>query len=482
MTETQLTDPPTPPLPPGDKTAIESLGAQDYQTFVDTLPDIVWISDAAGRAVYYNNYWYDYTGIDPTGDIRVQGWDALHPDDRGKARAAWEETFAQKRSFLTFEFRLRGKNGLYRWFLGRAVAQYDASGTLLRWIGTATDIEEMKQVETRHSESELQARQAAESLRRSEERYRALVDASSQVVWTNTAEGRMEGAQPGWSSLTGQAEIDYQGYGWSNAVHPDDAQPTVNAWNESVRTRTPFLFEHRVRRQDGTWRLFAIRAVPVLEKNGVIREWVGIHTDITESRKTEQERDALLQSMAEAVEKQRKFLRDMLFSMSEGRLRLCDSKAELPDPITDKPVHAPIQLSKKTIRELRLQSIAACAEAQIPADRENDFVTAVGEAAMNAVVHAGGGTGTVYADKERGIAQIWIVDTGSGINEESLHRATLEKGYTTAGTLGHGFWMMLKTADHVYLLTGTEGTTVVLEQEKEPPLPAWMQTFVDAAR
>ncbi len=58
---------------------------------------------------------------------------------------------------------------------------------------------------------------------------------------------------------------------------------------------------------------------------------------------------------------------------------------------------------------------------------------------------------------------------------DRLHRATLERGYTTAGTMGHGFWMMLKTCDRIYLLTGTEGTTVVLEQDKTPPEPAWLQ-------
>ena len=68
-----------------------------------------------------------------------------------------------------------------------------------------------------------------------------------------------------------------------------------------------------------------------------------------------------------------------------------------------------------------------------------------------------------------------IEDTGNGIAVNTLHRATLERGFTTAGSMGHGFWMMLKTADRVWLLTGAGGTTVVIEQDRAEPDPAWLQ-------
>ncbi len=126
--------------------------------------------------------------------------------------------------------------------------------------------------------------EAEEALRVSEQRYRSLVDATAQVVWTNTPDGEMRGEQPGWAAITGQAFDDYQGYGWANAVHPDDAQPTLEAWQNSVRTQTPFVFEHRVRRPDGSYRWYSIRGVPVFDDNHQIKEWVGIHTDITEQR------------------------------------------------------------------------------------------------------------------------------------------------------------------------------------------------------
>ncbi|WP_163334050.1 PAS domain-containing protein, partial [Klebsiella aerogenes] len=73
------------------------------------------------------------------------------------------------------------------------------------------------------------------------------------------------------ASITGQTREEYQGYGWADAVHPDDAQASVDAWNETVRERRTFVFEHRVRARDGSWRHYAIRAVPVLDAGGAIR-------------------------------------------------------------------------------------------------------------------------------------------------------------------------------------------------------------------
>ena len=106
-------------------------------------------------------------------------------------------------------------------------------------------------------------------------------------------------------------------------------------------------------------------------------------------------------------------------------------------------------------------------------ERMQDMITAVGEAGMNAVVHAGGGVAWVSGG-ENGTVQIWIEDRGKGIDMQRLPKATLERGYTTAGSLGHGFWLMLKTVDRLWLLTGPNGTTVVLEQDATLAEPSWI--------
>ena len=134
----------------------------------------------------------------------------------------------------------------------------------------------------------------------SEQRFQAAVAAVQGILWTNNAHGEMEGEQPGWGQLTGQSYEEYQGYGWATAVHPDDAQPTVDTWNEAVAERKTFVFEHRVKKADGDWGIFSIRAIPLLGNDGNIREWVGVHTEITERKQMEQalqESEASLRTM-----------------------------------------------------------------------------------------------------------------------------------------------------------------------------------------
>lgn len=169
---------------------------------------------------------------------------------------------------------------------------------------------------------------ARQALAFSNRRFEAAVAAVDGVVWTNSADGRMKGPQPGWQGLTGQSEAECAEFGWADAVHPDDRAATVAAWNEAVESRSTFVFEHRVRRADGAWRWFAIRAVPSLDDDGSIREWVGVHTDVTDQR----EQARALQEHAEQLERQikhRKRAEDQLRQLNETlETRIVEAIAE----------------------------------------------------------------------------------------------------------------------------------------------------------
>ncbi|WP_019996058.1 hybrid sensor histidine kinase/response regulator [Aureimonas ureilytica] len=135
---------------------------------------------------------------------------------------------------------------------------------------------------------------------RSNQRFRAAMDAIHGTIWTNSADGRMVGEQPGWARLTGQSYADYQGLGWSKAVHPDDVPASVAAWQEAVDNRQTFDHEHRVLVAGGEYRRFAVRAVPIVDERGVVHEWVGVHTDVENMRAYEDS----LREHAEMLERQ----------------------------------------------------------------------------------------------------------------------------------------------------------------------------------
>ncbi len=167
--------------------------------------------------------------------------------------------------------------------------------------------------------------QLHEAADHSEQRYRTLVDATRQTVWTNSPGGEMLGTQPGWAALTGQRRDEYAGYGWAETLHPDDRAVTLEAWQHSVATRTTFEINHRVCTVDGTYRHFHARAVPVLDADGSIREWVGVHTDISgevEARRTLQGLNATLEQRVQE--------RTQALEESERRFRsIFDSQFQL---------------------------------------------------------------------------------------------------------------------------------------------------------
>lgn len=166
------------------------------------------------------------------------------------------------------------KDGDHCWLAITARMVSDAEGRPLHVVGIFQDIT---------------ARKLAESaLLESNARYRAAVAIVTSLIWTNNAQGEMVGEQPGWGIFTGQSIVEYQGYGWASAVHPEDAQTTIEAWKEAVSEQRMFEFEHRLRRHDGEWRFCEVRAVPVFGEAREIREWIGVHTDITERKQAEE--------------------------------------------------------------------------------------------------------------------------------------------------------------------------------------------------
>ncbi|MCU1231641.1 MAG: domain S-box [Acidobacteria bacterium] len=132
------------------------------------------------------------------------------------------------------------------------------------------------------------ATQSAERVRREEERYRTLVTATSQIVWSAAPDGAFTAEVPAWSELTGQSAAEQSGFGWLDAVHPDDRDRVRDAWQESVRSGSPFNGEYRVRSSNGAYRWFAARGYALRDEDGQVREWIGAASDIDDRRRSEE--------------------------------------------------------------------------------------------------------------------------------------------------------------------------------------------------
>ena len=137
----------------------------------------------------------------------------------------------------------------------------------------------------------------ASKLRKSAERFRALVDASAQIVWTATPEGNRVEDSPSWRAFTGQSYDQFRDRGWFEAFHPDDRQRARAIWQQAVETKTPIDAEFRIRHATGEWRWTNARAVPLLDNFGALIGWVGMNTDITDRKRAEEEKNELMHQL-----------------------------------------------------------------------------------------------------------------------------------------------------------------------------------------
>ena len=147
---------------------------EKFRGIANSIDQMIWSTQPDGYHDYYNERWYEFTGV-PHGSTDGDGWNNMfHPDDQDRARAVWDRCLATGEPFR-IEYRLKHRGGGYRWVLGRAQPVRDAAGRISRWFGTCTDIQEI--VDAR----EVLARSRAELEAAVDDRTRALMAAEERL-------------------------------------------------------------------------------------------------------------------------------------------------------------------------------------------------------------------------------------------------------------------------------------------------------------
>ncbi|MFL5339802.1 MAG: PAS domain S-box protein [Gemmataceae bacterium] len=262
-----------------------------YRLLAEAIPKLVWMLRDDGQFEFANGRWFEYTGR-TLEQVSRDGWAAsVHSEDRPAVLARWPHWRPADADQM--EMRFRRADGAYRWFMMRVVPVRDAAGQVFRWVGTATDIEDEKR--------------RIDALRRSERRYRALVQATPQAVWSSGAGADADGAA-WWSELTGREYPAGDAWAWLPAVHPDDRERARMAWDEALRSRTRYNIEYRVQSAAGDYRHIAACCIPLLSEDGQLEEWIGTLADVTAQRQAE---EALQRSHQELEDRVRERTADL---------------------------------------------------------------------------------------------------------------------------------------------------------------------------
>ncbi len=256
------------------------------------LPVSMWTLKADGTPDFVNRFWLEFSG--QTLDFvrsHPEAWmTAVHAEDREAASMAFWEGVRSGKGFA-FETRsLRAQDGTYRWHLQQAVVLRDADGQVLRFVGTTTDIDDQKRAE--------------EGLRASEANIRRVIDTIPTLSWCNLPDGSNEFLSKSWHDYTGLSPEEAHGWGWSAAFHPDDLPPLMEKWRKMLVSGESDEIEARLRRHDGVYRWFLIRAHAFRDDSGKIVRWYGTSTDIEDRKRGEkalQDREQSLRLILDGI-------------------------------------------------------------------------------------------------------------------------------------------------------------------------------------
>lgn len=118
----------------------------EFRVVADAMPQLVWTADASGAVTFLNRRWLEYTGVKLHQLNNGRPPDVVHPEDLDRTWARWTAALAAGTPYEV-EYRLRSaQDGAYRWFLGRAIPQRNEDGAIVRWVGTATDIDSQRRL------------------------------------------------------------------------------------------------------------------------------------------------------------------------------------------------------------------------------------------------------------------------------------------------------------------------------------------------
>jgi PAS domain S-box-containing protein len=256
--------------------AEEALAASEHnlRLVFDRIPGLVALLTPAGDVELVNPQLVEYCGRS-LDELRLWGTsDTVHAEDLPRVAQIFARSITSGDPY-DFEARLRRFDGIYRWFQVRGLPVRDENGPILRWCALHTDIDDRKRAE--------------DALRVSECDLSSIINTIPMLAWSARPDGFCDFLNQRWLDFTGLSEEQARGSGWGAAIHPDDAKGMLGSWQLALVTGQLADVEVRMRRFDGEYRWFLLRASPLRDESGKIVKWYGTNTDIDDRKRAEEE-------------------------------------------------------------------------------------------------------------------------------------------------------------------------------------------------
>src|SRR5262245_38800994 len=197
----------------------------------------------------------------------------VHPEDLHREIERFARSMESGTPYQS-EHRLRRSDGVYRWFQSRGFPLRDENGDIVRWCWLLTDIDDRKRAE--------------DAARASERDLKLIIDTIPALAWSARTDGSAEFLNQYYLDYAGLSAEQASDLGWTAVIHPDDLNGVVATWQRILASKQPGEAEARMRRFDGAYRWFLIRANPLRDESGKIVRWYGTNVDIEDRKRGEE--------------------------------------------------------------------------------------------------------------------------------------------------------------------------------------------------
>jgi PAS domain S-box-containing protein len=248
------------------------LSERELRTLVEAIPAYVGTNLPEGSVDFISQSWLDYTGFSRE---QGMGWgwgSAVHPDDLQGVMANWRAAVATGAP-VEHELRCRRADGTYHWFLYRGLPFRDDGGNVVKWYGTLTNIDALKE-----TESALQMRELE---------LLGIIETIPSMLWSASPAGEVTYINQRFLEYRGVTLEECARRGWAGFLHPEDKAESTKAFFRAIKTGESYDVTCRVRRADGEYRWQQTRAEPLRDPRGQIIQWYGLSIDIDERKRAE---------------------------------------------------------------------------------------------------------------------------------------------------------------------------------------------------
>lgn len=242
-----------------------------FRLLAASAPVGIFQTDATANWIYANPAWSAISGMAPDQTLGLEWMKAIHPLDRDRISAKWRDASSAGEPYSS-EWRFQDAQGNVHWVRENATPTF-SDAKFAGYVGTITDITHIVA--------------AQDALAESESRFRQLIDALPQMVWTARPDGYVDYYNQKWYEVTGMRRDFYGDDSWESVMHPDDVQKCLGVWYSAVKSGKVYEIEYRYKTVSGTYRWHLGRAIPLRDKAENIVKWFGTCTDIDELKRAQ---------------------------------------------------------------------------------------------------------------------------------------------------------------------------------------------------